>query len=713
MKVLLILDRKIKLNSTTILHRTELSDFADRAYRISPSNLKAAVKLLMKKYENLGEVITSGICNTERKFRRQYAPVITMLEKQLNRVQPVTKEEIEDKSAKKKKPKNTKHPLLNKAANAWRRVKNSTYCRRKLVVFKSQYGFCFKYKDTAFFALEEATAESVAGAEDFLAQKFKKEKPQAVRAYERLVNRLIHDHIPLRSDVKSEIIRKTVQNLAVIAFISAATVLLYNGVYKSVENTAIQSEIQSIYYDGETSRQAKKADHTKSFKKLLKINDEIIAWVSIDHTKIDYPVLYHKTDTLKDQFYLYRDYNREASDYGSLFLDFRCLDGTDSKNIIVHGHHMNDGSMFANLLKYGKTSIDLGFYKKAPTVTFSTPQNGRQVYKIISVFKTPGDIKDKQFFNYLQGDFSSDAEFMNYVYNVRARSMVKCPVSVNEDDQLLTLSTCSYEPYDGYRTVLVARKTRPGESEKVEIANAKKNTKAYYADDFCYRYGFAQQTLTSFKTELKKGNIDWYDGIGKLNGSQKLKGGKYAIEQRKKMKEEQKKKEAEKKKKEEEKRKKEEEKKKQSSTTEPSTKNKKDKEKTKTEPTKQKETKPKKDKSKIYTVKFLNADGKVIKTQKVKDGKSATAPKPPAKSADEKYTYKFVRWNVKFKKVHSDLKVRPVYKAVKKVKPTKTEKPTTQPTNTEKPTTEPITTATEPETETTEPLVTEPETETE
>jgi RHS repeat-associated protein len=84
----------------------------------------------------------------------------------------------------------------------------------------------------------------------------------------------------------------------------------------------------------------------------------------------------------------------------------------------------------------------------------------------------------------MQGSFLSDAEFMNYVYNVRIRSLINCPVMVNEDDQLLTLSTCSYE-FSGFRTVVVARKLREGEKATVNTEIATLNPfryRSYYFD---------------------------------------------------------------------------------------------------------------------------------------------------------------------------------------------------------------------------------------
>ena len=139
---------------------------------------------------------------------------------------------------------------------------------------------------------------------------------------------------------------------------------------------------------------------------------------------------------------------------------------------------MNDGSMFGNLMKYGSTSGNLDFYKESPTIEFDTPE-GNADYKIISVFKTNTLSSQGEFFNYMVGDFQNEKDFMNYVYNVRIRSLINCPVDVNEDDQLLTLSTCSYE-FTEFRTVVVARKVRGGESSKVNVSLRQRSTKVPY-----------------------------------------------------------------------------------------------------------------------------------------------------------------------------------------------------------------------------------------
>ena len=183
---------------------------------------------------------------------------------------------------------------------------------------------------------------------------------------------------------------------------------------------------------------------------------------------------------------------------------------------------MNDGSMFQNLMGYGKYTADMSFYNDHPTIEFDTP-DGDAVYKIISVFKTSTLDAHGDFFNYLVGSFESDAEFMNYVYLVRARSLINTGVTCNEKDQLLTLSTCSYE-YSEFRTVVVARKTRVGEDSSVDTSRASANPNPLWPDVY---YGFddsKKPKVTTFKTESKNGRISWYDGKGNLKGKERRHG---------------------------------------------------------------------------------------------------------------------------------------------------------------------------------------------
>lgn len=338
--------------------------------------------------------------------------------------------------------------------------------------------------------------------------------------------------IPMKGDGGKEVARKIILDLAIIVFIVTAGFLVKYMVIDPLLNNQKYDEIrQMVKTDGEVATEVtttpdgktvvnKIAKSSTDWDALKAINSEVIGWVTINGTAIDYPVLQHKGDNDDYQYYLYKDIYKNYSGYGSIFADYRSKNGAKSKNVIMHGHHMNDGSMFQNLMGYGTYSADMDFYREHPTIEFNTPA-GDATYKIISVFKTNTLDAHGDFFNYLVGSFASDAEFMNYVYLVRERSLIDTGVTCNEDDQLITLSTCSYE-YSEFRTVVVARKTRAGENSKVDTSKAKANPDPLWPDVY---YGYdssAKPKVSTFKKANKANKIDWYDGEGNLKGTERM-----------------------------------------------------------------------------------------------------------------------------------------------------------------------------------------------
>lgn len=261
-------------------------------------------------------------------------------------------------------------------------------------------------------------------------------------------------------------------------------------------------------------------EETQDWDALKKINTDIKGWITLRNTPINYPVLESEEDGYGYQYYLHRDYDKSYSFAGSIFIDHRSLDSVNSRNILTHGHSMNDGSMYKALISYGEYEIDMDFYKNSPTLFFNTPE-GNEQWIIFSVVKTNTLEAHGDFFNYLMGDFDSDAQFMNYIYNMKVRSLIDIPVPINEDDQIITLSTCSYE-YTDFRTVICARKIRNNEKVTDYINNAKPAENPVWPDVYYYNNGGERPEVTTFKTEYQKGTIDWYDGKGDLEGSEWL-----------------------------------------------------------------------------------------------------------------------------------------------------------------------------------------------
>lgn len=281
--------------------------------------------------------------------------------------------------------------------------------------------------------------------------------------------------------------------IAIMAVLISGYFLIKFFYLEPKQNEETNEDIRGIYYSRENKEE--------SFDELRKINKDIIGWIKIENTPIDYPVL-------ESANYLYKNYKGEYSRYGSIFTDNSSKLENNPQNIILHGHHMNNGSMFASICDFA----DLTFYKANPTFKFDTIYE-KGNWKIISVFKTNTDPAHGEVFDYFISDFGNSKDnFLEYIYQVRLRSIIDTPVDINEDDKIVTLSTCSYELKD-FRTVVIARKVRENEDENVDTSQAKYNAKVLYPDAYYKKFGGSKPEVTNFKTALKEGKINWYKSL--------------------------------------------------------------------------------------------------------------------------------------------------------------------------------------------------------
>ena len=176
-------------------------------------------------------------------------------------------------------------------------------------------------------------------------------------------------------------------------------------------------------------------------------NPDCIGWLTIDGTRIDYPVMYRPGDK---NYYLHRDFNGEYSANGCLFLAEECVPG-DSDNLIIYGHHMNSGKMFADLEKYK----DEGFYEEHPIILFRTIW-GNEQYQIFAAFTTPVYTgNDFDYYSFIKAGTVED--YKKFVASVKEKSLYQTGTTAKYRDKLLTLSTCEYSQKNG-RMVLVAKK---------------------------------------------------------------------------------------------------------------------------------------------------------------------------------------------------------------------------------------------------------------
>ena len=176
-------------------------------------------------------------------------------------------------------------------------------------------------------------------------------------------------------------------------------------------------------------------------------NPDCVAWITIEGTVIDYPVMYRPG---QKNYYLHRDFNGKHVSAGALFIAENC-DPDDSDNVIIYGHHMNSGKMFAALNKYKKQS----FYEEHSRIVYET-LNGQETYEVMFAFTTPV-YTGNDFAYYAFSKAKSAEEYDAYVTACRERSLYDTGVTAQYGDKLLTLSTCEYSQKNG-RMVVVARK---------------------------------------------------------------------------------------------------------------------------------------------------------------------------------------------------------------------------------------------------------------
>lgn len=177
------------------------------------------------------------------------------------------------------------------------------------------------------------------------------------------------------------------------------------------------------------------------------VNNDFVGWISIGGTAIDYPVM-HTPD--RPSYYLRRGFDREYSKHGVPYIQEDCVLGS-SENLIIYGHHMNDGSMFADLCYYKSRD----FWQEHRFIHFDTMEEFG-IYEIVAVFRTEVYCPDGfRYFDFVELD--EPERFDAYIARCKALSLYDTGINSEYGDKLITLSTCEYSRENG-RMVVVARK---------------------------------------------------------------------------------------------------------------------------------------------------------------------------------------------------------------------------------------------------------------
>lgn len=185
----------------------------------------------------------------------------------------------------------------------------------------------------------------------------------------------------------------------------------------------------------------------QAYRRLHEENKDLVGWLRVPGTTIDYPVL--QTPESPD-YYLYRDFYGKDSIHGCIYAYEPCDVAKPSDQIVLYGHKMKDGTMFAPLLSYR----DEAFFKTNPVIRFDSIGEHR-TYEILSVFVTSAaEGEGFPFYDFV--DAADEAEFDAYVAQIKSLSLYDTGVDAVYGDKLLTLCTCEYSIENG-RLLVIAK----------------------------------------------------------------------------------------------------------------------------------------------------------------------------------------------------------------------------------------------------------------
>ena len=159
-----------------------------------------------------------------------------------------------------------------------------------------------------------------------------------------------------------------------------------------------------------------KSERMLQVEELKQQNEDVVGWIEIENTSINYPVLQGEDN----DYYMNHNYKKEEQKGGSIFLDKDYDWSIPSSNLLIYGHNLNNGTMFEELLKYENQE----YYTEHPIIRFTTIEEDAK-YEIISVFKSRVYYKSEKnvFRYYFFINAENEQEYNEYVQNAKAASL--------------------------------------------------------------------------------------------------------------------------------------------------------------------------------------------------------------------------------------------------------------------------------------------------
>ena len=211
-----------------------------------------------------------------------------------------------------------------------------------------------------------------------------------------------------------------------------------------------ESDLLNTIEIEETQVTPQKTERMLQIEKLQEQNSDIVGWIEVEGTNINYPVLQGEDNG----YYMNHNYKKEENTYGSIFLDKDYDWSIPSSNLLLYGHNLQNGELFHDILNYK----DKSYYEEHPVIRFTTEKEDSE-FEIISAFYSRVYYKSEtnvfRYYYFINAD--NEEEYNEFVENAKEASIYDTGKTAEYGDQLITLSTCSYHTEDG-RFVVVGRK---------------------------------------------------------------------------------------------------------------------------------------------------------------------------------------------------------------------------------------------------------------
>lgn len=165
------------------------------------------------------------------------------------------------------------------------------------------------------------------------------------------------------------------------------------------------------------------------FTELKKKNSDTKGWLQVKGTNINYPFV----QTSDNDYYLTHSFNKKYNDAGWVFMDYRNNASSFDKNTILYAHGRLDGTMFSSLKNILKSSW---YDNKDNHIIRLSTETENTLWQVFSVYRIPTTS------DYIAVNFRSDAEYLNLLNTLKERSNFEFNTTLNENDKILTLSTC-------------------------------------------------------------------------------------------------------------------------------------------------------------------------------------------------------------------------------------------------------------------------------